>query len=441
MPTNPPHPNSKKDAEDRRIARMQQMDMMEAAARGTAPSMQLDVPAAASGLRSRNNSSATMEARRFLAEEEEGYSSGGPGSTTIQSGTSAGAASLFNQRDLYGVDQSVNLMDPAMETYTPSTSKASFVDIFLGGSGSTSGGGSRGRGNVNTTWQHSLGGRLLILCVFVGFGVFLAVSVVFFDQQSGSGSSNGMGNFVKTGNRYEDIKTFLLLNSASHTEYLTDTTTSAYHGFRWLTETDPAQLEADDPELLGRFALATFYYATHPDDASAHSSGETTTIDSGWKNDANWMSKASICQWYGVDCESILGQNTQDVVHFNLTSNNVVGSIPLELRSLSNMAILDLSNNQLEGTIPPQVCRMYQIAYLLLQDNMLSGTIPSQINMMEGAYEIYLANNNMKGTIPSAIASLSNLKVLNLAGNAFEGTIPDLSGLKDLSKSGFGTAT
>ena len=321
-----------------------------------------------------------------------------------------------------------------MESYTPSNSKASFVDIFIGGSGSTSGAGARGRGNVNTTWQHSVGGRFLILCVFVGFGVFLAVSVVFFGQESGSGSSNGMGNFVKTGNRYEDIKTVLLLNSASHTEYLTDTATSAYHAFRWLTDTDPAQLEADDPELLARFALATLYYASHPDDAPAHSSGETATIDSGWKNDAKWMSKASICQWYGVECESILGQNSKDVVHLNLTSNNVQGSIPHELRSLSNMAVLDLSNNNLQGSIPVQVCRMYQIAYMLLQNNKLSGTIPSQINMMEGAYEIYLTNNNLQGTIPSAIASLSNLKALSLGGNQLEGSIPDISALRELSK-------
>ena len=244
-----------------------------------------------------------------------------------------------------------------------------------------------------------------------------------------------MGGFVKTGNRYEDIKTVLLLNSASHTEYLTDKSTSAYHALRWLTETDPAKLEADDYQLLARFALASFYYATHPDAAPAHSSGETTTIDSGWKKDSNWMSELSVCQWYGVDCESILGNSNMDVVHLNLTSNDVRGNIPLELRSLTNMVLLDLSNNELEGTIPAQVCRMYQIIYLLLQNNQLSGTIPAQISMMEGAYEIYLTNNNLQGTIPAAIASLSNLKALNLAENAFEGSIPDLSALKELSKS------
>jgi len=416
------------------------MELMEAAARGTAPSMQLDTshvqPSSVSGLRSRNTSSASMEARRFLVDEEDVPGSShnvhvGPNGG--RTGTTAGTASLFNQHDLYGVDQSVNLMDPATESYTsvPSTKRTNFVDIFIGGSGSTSGtGSSRGRGSVRTTWQQSLGGRLLVLCVFVGFGVFLAMSVSFVLQGDDGSGRGGMGNFVKTGNRYEDIKTVLLLNSASHTEYLTDKTTSAYHALRWLTETDPRQLEADDPELLSRFALASFYYETHPNAAEKHSSGETTQIDSGWKKDSNWMSEKSVCQWFGVDCQSILGN--MDVVHLNLTSNDVRGNIPLELRSLTNMILLDLSNNELEGHIPQQVFRMFQITYLMLQNNQLSGSLPSQINMMEGLIELHLTKNSFHGSIPSAIASLSNLKTLDLGQNAFQGTIPDLSKLKGL---------
>lgn len=443
MPTNDP----KKAAEDRRITRMHQMEMMEAAARGTAPSMQLDtsqVTPPTSGLRSRNTSTASLEARRFLTEEEDGYANNPGGNSNFQMGptgtrgTFTGATSLFNQRDLYGVDQSVNLMDPDAESYTPAAAgkrSSSFVDIFIGGAGTTSGGGgARGRGNVQTTWQQSMGGRLLILCIFVSFGVVLAMSASFLLQEEPQGNSGGpLGNFVKTGIRYEDVKTVLLLTSASHTEYLTDKSTSAYHALRWVTMTDPAQVEADDPALLARFSLASFYYATHPDDAAAHSSGEEPDIDSGWQKDENWMSGKSVCQWFGVDCEAVLGNGFRDVVHLNLTSNDVTGNIPLELRSLTNMIILDLSSNKLEGTIPAQVCRMDQIEYLLLQNNQLSGTIPAQISMMEGAYEIYLTNNAFQGTIPAAISKLTNLRALNLAENAFEGSIPDMTALKELN--------
>lgn len=425
---------------------MHQMEMMEAAARGTAPSMQLDTShvsassTSSQGLRSRNTSSTSTsgEARRFVQGEDDDAH---PGGSTIQigppgnRGTSAGAAALFNQRELYSVDQSVNLMDPATETYANTSSskaKSSFVDIFLGGTGRTSGGSSASRGGVHTTWEQSVGGRLCILIFFVGFGVILAMSVSFLVQDP-SGGSNGDGGFVKTGNRYEDIKGFLLLNSATHVEFFTDKDTSAYHALHWLTETDPAKLEADHSEILARFALASFYYATHPEAAAEHSSGEVTEIDSGWKRDTNWMSKKSVCDWYGVDCETV-ARGVKDVVHFNLTSNRVQGPLPLELKSLSNMVLLDLSDNQLTGPIPAPLFRMFQITYLMLNHNELTGPIPNQIGLMEGAYEISLFNNKLHGNIPASISKLSNLRGLYLGENQLDGSIPDMAGLTSLSK-------
>jgi hypothetical protein len=446
-PTNPKDGNDPKTAEDRRMSRMHQMEMMEAAARGTAPTMQLDTrslspgPGGASGLRSRNTSHSSSEARRFLSGEEEDYQNS-PMPSTIQigpRGTSTGATNLFNERELYSVDQSVNLMDPATESYTPISSpkgRISFVDIFLGGAGTTTGSGSsKGRGTVHTTWQQSVAGRMFVMIAFVGLGAFLAVSVSFLFQGTEDASSGSTG-FVKTGNRYEDIKTYLLLNSASHTEYLTDQSTSAYHALRWLHKTDPAKLEAGDDALLARFALASFYYSTHPDAANDHSSGKVKTVDSGWKKDANWMSEKSVCEWYGVDCEAVGSNSRNDVVHFNLTSNQVKGTIPLELKSLSNMVLLDLSNNQLSGTIPAPLCRMFQITYFHLQSNLLTGTIPTNIGMMEGAYEIHLEENDLKGGIPSSISKLSNLRALDLGNNELGGSIPDLSGLVGLSELG-----
>lgn len=445
----PSRDKDSKSAEDRRITRMHQMEMMEAAARGTAPSMQLDtshVPPT-QGLRSRNTSSSSSnEARRFLTEDEVDSSGGSGrdgtsvpsgirGTSTASLGVGTGASgTLFNQRDAYGVDQTINLMDPEAETYTPAPpkSRTSFVDIFLGGHGKTSGtGNTNQRGSVHTTWDQSYGGRFLVLLFFVGFGVLLAMSVSFLVQDTDEDVSNG--NFVKTGNRYEDVKGFLLLNSASHVEYLTDKQTSAYHALRWLTDTDTAKLEADDSEILARFALASFYYATHPDAAADHSSGKVTKIDSGWKKDTNWMSKSSVCDWYGVDCENVGGDSNKDVVHFNLTANDVKGTIPMELKSLSNLVLLDLSDNQLKGTIPAPLCRMFQITYFLLQNNQLTGILPNNIGLMEGASEIYLTNNNIRGTIPSSITKLSNLKALFMGQNDLTGSIPDVSGLTGLN--------
>ena len=414
------------------------MEMMEAAARGTAPSMQLDttgVPPPASGLRSRNAShGGSSEARRFLSEEDE-YGHSGTSISIGPAGKTSTGGTLFHERELYGVDQSVNLMDPATETYTPTVTSnrtmASFVDIFLGGSGSTSGMGSSRRSYVTTTWQQSITGRLVLLCLFVGLGVFLAVSVSFLMQDP---DENDRG-FVKTGNRYEDFKAYIILNSGTHVEYLTDKSTSAYHALRWLSETDPAKLEPDDNEILARFSLASFYYATHPKEAADHSSGKVKNIISNWKRDDNWMTKESVCNWYGVDCEVMGGRNHKEVVHFNLTKNEIRGTIPYELRSLSTMVVLDLSQNELSGTVPLPLYRMFQITYFILHHNKLEGTIPKEIGYLEGAYEILLNDNNFSGSITPSITKLSSLQALDLSRNKLTGSIPqDMAGLKSLSK-------
>ena len=116
----------------------------------------------------------------------------------------------------------------------------------------------------------------------------------------------------------------------------------------------------------------------------------------------NWSSGTPIEDWDGVT----VGGTPQRVTALHLSVNELSGTIPAELGSLSNLEFLDLSVNELSGTIPAEMGNLSNLTWLDLSDNQLSGTIPAELG------------------------SLSSLRVLSLRGNQLSGCIPE--GLRDV---------
>ena len=499
--------NSPKQGKDdkRAASRRQQMEDMEAAARGTAPSMTLDT----------TELDPKMERNQHLAgdflldqEAQTTIRSGGINRTTSAAVASGGTStgSFFDQHEKYAVDQSVNLMDASTKDYSSdfaskksrraslvdiflgsgdsSSRKAkrtSFVDIFVGGNGNTSGAGDpNSRGSATTTWRTSLPGRLAIGFVLLGCIAFLALSVPYLmidvpTSQDGASNSEVVvvaedveSSDVESSNsqvekpdnestetvslpsdeaevdqeRFQSLQGMLLDNKVTSEDRLENQSSSVSRALRWLADEDPAELSPDDPALVSRFALATLFYSVHPSVAHASNtarqvneedeSGATATdVTLGWTHEDSWMTKASVCNWYGVDCDE---QDASTVVHVNMTTNGLEGTIPVELASLSSLIRLDLSSNRLSGSIPKELC-MSQMKYLLLHKNSLSGSIPDEVENMTDVVEIHLSFNRLEGGIPVSIGSLGGLRALALEHNKLEGSIPDLSGLTKISKS------
>ena len=83
-----------------------------------------------------------------------------------------------------------------------------------------------------------------------------------------------------------------------------------------------------------------------------------------WTRNDNWLTDAPLSQWQGVQVD-----DEGQVVSLELGSNNLSGSIPSELSSLSRLKSLNLMNNPtLQGRIP------LSLAYLPLEDFDYSGT-------------------------------------------------------------------
>ena len=151
----------------------------------------------------------------------------------------------------------------------------------------------------------------------------------------------------------------------------------------------------------------------------------TTNGENWWRSD-NWLSGAPLGEWYGViinddgrvtelnlnDARNLLGEippelgSLSNLETLNLNNNNLSGEIPAELGSLSNLTVLDLFNNNLRGEIPPELGNLSNLTVLRLDNNQLS-EIPAELGSLSNLEQLGLYGNNLSGEIPAWLASLS----------------------------------
>ena len=84
------------------------------------------------------------------------------------------------------------------------------------------------------------------------------------------------------------------------------------------------------------------------------------------------------------------------------------------------------------GEIPPELGSLTprHLEKLDLSDNQLTGTIPRELGSLTYLEWLRLSGNQLTGTIPPELGSLANLEWLNLSGNQLTGCIPqDLGGI------------
>ncbi|RVW76051.1 Receptor-like protein 12 [Vitis vinifera] len=115
--------------------------------------------------------------------------------------------------------------------------------------------------------------------------------------------------------------------------------------------------------------------------------------------------------------ESEYGSILKFVRSIDLSSNDLSGSIPTEISSLSGLEFLNLSCNNLMGSIPEKMGRMKALESLDLSRNHLSGEIPQSMKNLSFLSHLNLSYNNFSGRIPSS-TQLQSLDAISYIGNA-----------------------
>ena len=135
-----------------------------------------------------------------------------------------------------------------------------------------------------------------------------------------------------------------------------------------------------------------------------------------WTTKTNWKTTADLGTWHGVTTDS-----NGRVTRVDLEENNLIGTIPSSIGTLSELTHLNLHWNDLSGDIPSSIGNLSELTHLSLYGNRLSGSLPSSLGNLSNLAILYLHANSFSGSIPSQLANLSNLEQLRLDHNRFDG--------------------
>ena len=130
-----------------------------------------------------------------------------------------------------------------------------------------------------------------------------------------------------------------------------------------------------------------------------------------WDVSDNWLSDAPLGLWASVTTD-----DDGRVTELALDGNNLIGKLPPELGSLSNLKELDLRGSGSQA-------RQY------LGDKDLVGEIPPGLGDLSNLQSLNLGDKDLVGEIPAELGSLFNLNSLSLRDNELSGCVP--SSLED----------
>ena len=222
-----------------------------------------------------------------------------------------------------------------------------------------------------------------------------------------------------------------------------------------------------EEELLERYALAIFYFA---------SDGPN------WVRTDNWLSERHICHWHSdanrgacdrnkfkrlvffenkvsgriprelallsthLEEVSLQGSATHrlsgtlpvelgllsNLYEFRLNGNDITGPIPRSYSRLTELEVFDVSVNNLSGSMEFLEGGMYGLVVLNVAQNLIGGTIPDALSKSTNLEALFIQNNRMEGALPKTISSLGRLKLLKAAQNKLTEIPMEIGGLRSL---------
>ncbi|KAG7367059.1 RHS repeat-associated core domain containing protein [Nitzschia inconspicua] len=197
---------------------------------------------------------------------------------------------------------------------------------------------------------------------------------------------------------------------------------------------DPA-VEADRIEIIQRYTLNTIYFST---------SGANWVNNDLWTSESHPCGDGTASSWFGVECDTELVL----VEQLSLPTNDMLGSLPSEIRGLNGLQLLNIFENQLTGpipndiggltlltaleagsnffesTIPPSIGNLTSLDVLNLYSNLLSGGIPVEIGQLQALRSFSVDTNFLNGPLPQELFSLTSIVTLDLDNNQLSGSLP-----------------
>ncbi|KAF7140610.1 hypothetical protein RHSIM_Rhsim06G0236300 [Rhododendron simsii] len=120
----------------------------------------------------------------------------------------------------------------------------------------------------------------------------------------------------------------------------------------------------------------------------------------------------------GIKCQC--DGTTCTIITLKVYALNVVGGIPDELWSLTNLSNLNLAQNYLTGPLSSSIANLTQMQYLSLGINSLSGEVPKELGNLRNLIVLAFSSNNFSGPLPSELGKLTKLQQLPVQCNLYK---------------------
>ena len=88
------------------------------------------------------------------------------------------------------------------------------------------------------------------------------------------------------------------------------------------------------------------------------------TDGANWKRSRNWLTGASLSEWYGVETDA-----DGRVTRLYLSDNNLSGTLPAALGNMASLKSLSISDNQLTGQLPSELTQLTNLTLLYFDYN------------------------------------------------------------------------
>ncbi|KAG6556903.1 hypothetical protein Mapa_001318 [Marchantia paleacea] len=134
----------------------------------------------------------------------------------------------------------------------------------------------------------------------------------------------------------------------------------------------------------------------------------------------------------------LYGNNLHSVSLGNISSldtlildDNLLQTIPLEsILKQRNLHQLRIASNQLEGSIPSEISTLTELHFLALFENKLTGAIPTSFSNLTSLMYLTLEDNNLTGPIPNFMSNISKIVeqvMFHFSHNSFSGSVPEIA--------------
>eukprot|EP00978_Attheya_sp_CCMP212_P017399 scaffold46253_cov54-Attheya_sp.AAC.2 len=144
------------------------------------------------------------------------------------------------------------------------------------------------------------------------------------------------------------------------------------------------------------------------------------------------MASLTALESLGLDSNYISGdftpiQNLRSLKYLYADNNSFEHELSeSSFTGMTSLKHLDMSGNWINGSIPTSFFDMPDLQVVDLHDCEITGTLPSDVDMADVENMLFLAlhDNKMTGQIPDSISLMTNLVHLDLSLNNFWGTYP-----------------